>query len=76
MGAQRCDVYAVFAEPLAETAARFDGFRKLTAAYGRQARFSMSVRPILGATEGEAWDKAHAILDAIESTGSPSTGRS
>lgn len=72
MGAARCDVYAVFAEPLADIGARFDDYRRRTAAHGRDARFSMSVRPILGATEGEAWDRAHRILDAIESsTSSP-----
>jgi len=72
MGAARCDVYAVFAEPLADIAARFEDYRSRAERHGRIARFSMSVRPILGATEGEAWDKAHAILAAIEgSTSSP-----
>ena len=66
MGAEHCDVYAVFAEPLADTAARFDDYRALAAAHGRDARFSISVRPIIAPTEGEAWDRAHAILDRIE----------
>ena len=74
MGAARCDVYAVFAEPLADIGARFDDYRARTAIHGRDARFSMSVRPILGATEGQAWDRAHAILAAIESSGSSPGG--
>ncbi len=69
MGARRCDVYAVYAEPRAATAARFDDFRARAAAYGHTPQFSISVRPILGATEGEAWDRAHRILGGIEAAG-------
>lgn len=58
MGASRCDVYAVFAEPLADISARFEDYRRRAAIHGRDARFSMSIRPILGATEGEAWDRS------------------
>jgi alkanesulfonate monooxygenase len=32
-------------------------------------RISVSVRPILGRTEEEAWDRAHSILDTINSRG-------
>src|SRR5206468_9992402 len=32
---------------------------------GRRPRFSLSTRPILGATEGAAWDRARAILDRV-----------
>ncbi|MFV0260143.1 MAG: LLM class flavin-dependent oxidoreductase [Acidimicrobiales bacterium] len=66
MGATRCDVYALFAEPRAEISARFDDYRARAARHGRSASFSLSVRPILGATEGEAWDRANAILAGIE----------
>lgn len=66
MGAEHCDVYAVFTEPLADTAVRFDDFRARAARHGRTASFSMSVRPIIAPTEGQAWDKAHHILAAIE----------
>ena len=69
MGAQRCDVYAIYAEPRAAVAERFDDFRRRAAAYGRTPRFSVSVRPILGDTEGEAWDRAHRILGGIEAAG-------
>ena len=67
MGAKHCDVYAVYAEPRAAVAERFEDFRRRAAAWGRTPRFSISVRPILGNTEGEAWDRANRILAAIES---------
>lgn len=66
MGAEHCDVYAVFAEPLADTAVRFDDYRARAERHGKTASFSMSVRPIIAATEGQAWDKAHRILASIE----------
>jgi alkanesulfonate monooxygenase len=66
MGAEHCDVYAVFGEPLAATAERFEDFRARAATFGRRATFSISFRPILGRTEGEAWDRAGRILAAIE----------
>jgi len=65
MGARQCDVFAMFGEPLAPTRARIAEFRQRAAAHGRVPRFNMSFRPILGATEGEAWDKAKRILGAI-----------
>ena len=37
----------------------------LRALYGRNPTFSLSTRPILAATEGEAWDRARAILDRV-----------
>lgn len=69
MGAEHCDVYAVFGEPLAPTAERFRQFRDLAAAHGRRPRFSISFRPILGRTEGEAWDRARRIQAAVEASG-------
>ena len=62
MGAKLCDVYAIYAEPLASTRERIAGFRTQAAAFGRLAGFNVSLRPIIAATEGEAWDKAHRIL--------------
>jgi len=66
MGAEHCDVFAIFGEPLAETRARVDDFRRRTAAFGRRAGFNMSLRPIMAETEGAAWDKAHALLADVE----------
>ncbi len=75
MGAEHCDVYAVFGEPLAATAERFADFRTRVARFGRPAKFSMSFRPILGKTEGEAWDRANRILATIENDGSRNSTR-
>lgn len=66
MGAQHCDVFAMFGEPLAATRARIAEFRARAAAHARTPTFNMSFRPILAATEGEAWDKAKGILEQIQ----------
>lgn len=66
MGAQHCDVFAMFGEPLAATRTRIAEFRARAAAHGRTPTFNMSFRPILAATEGEAWDKAKGILEQIQ----------
>jgi len=62
MGAAECDVFALYAEPRATTAERIAAFRARAAKRGRSVGFNMSVRPIIAATEGEAWDKAKRIL--------------
>lgn len=67
MGAEQCDVYAMYGEPLAETAARIAEYKARTAAHGRKAAFNMSFRPIIAETEGAAWDKARQILSEIKS---------
>jgi alkanesulfonate monooxygenase len=65
MGARLCDVYAIYAEPLASTRERMTQFRAQAAAFGRTVGFNVSVRPIIAAREGEAWDKANRILAAM-----------
>ncbi len=65
MGARHCDVYAIYAEPLATTHERMAAFRAQAAAFGRSVGFNVSVRPILAEREGEAWDKANRILAAM-----------
>jgi alkanesulfonate monooxygenase len=65
MGARWCDVYAIYAEPLTATRERIAQFRALAAKSGRVPGFNVSVRPIIAATEGGAWDKANRILAAM-----------
>ncbi len=65
MGARLCDVYAIYAEPLASTRERITQFRAQAAAFGRVPGFNVSVRPIIADTEGAAWDKANRILGAM-----------
>jgi alkanesulfonate monooxygenase len=65
MGARLCDVYAIYAEPLASTRERIAEFRSRAATFGRAPGFNVSLRPIIGAREGDAWDKANRILAAM-----------
>src|SRR5499433_677123 len=62
MGARLCDVYAIYAEPLASTRERIKQFRAQAATHSRAPGFNVSVRPIIAASEGAAWDKANKIL--------------
>jgi alkanesulfonate monooxygenase len=73
MGARLCDVYAIYAEPLASTRERIAQLRTQAAAFGRTLGFNVSVRPIIAAREGDAWDKANRILAAM--TGSKGWSR-
>jgi alkanesulfonate monooxygenase len=57
------DTYMLWGEPLKETAAFMTRVREAAAPHGRNPNFSLSTRPILGRTEGEAWDRARDILD-------------
>ncbi len=65
MGARLCDVYAIYAEPLASTRERMAQLRSQAAAFGRTLAFNISLRPIIAASEGAAWDKANRILAAM-----------
>jgi alkanesulfonate monooxygenase len=60
-------------EPLAETEARMGRVRD-AAPPGRSPAVSVSFRPILGATEAEAWDKAHDYLERIVAHRGPAPG--
>jgi alkanesulfonate monooxygenase len=66
MGAEHCDTYAMYAEPLAAASARIAEMRKRAAGFGRRIGFNVSVRPIIAQTEAEAWDKAHRILAKLQ----------
>ena len=64
VGGKHADVYALWGEPLAETAEQIASVRAAAAAAGRDdaPRISVSFRPILGPTEELAWERAHRIL--------------
>jgi alkanesulfonate monooxygenase len=70
-GAKHCDVYAFWGEPVAAIKARIAAVRAAAEPYGRSPRFSVSVRPILGATEAQAWERARAILAQIQASAPP-----
>jgi alkanesulfonate monooxygenase len=63
--APHVDVYMLWGEPLKDTARFMDRVRREAALCGRKPTFSLSTRPILAATEDEAWDRARAILDRV-----------
>jgi len=65
VSAKHADVYALWGEPLAEATAHIKEVKAAAATYGRTPRISLSTRPILAATDAEAWDRAYAILEQI-----------
>ena len=59
---KHADVYALWGESLAQAKELVTQVRAAAAQHQRDIGFSVSFRPILGRTEGEAWDKAARIL--------------
>jgi alkanesulfonate monooxygenase len=68
VGARHADVFALWGEPLAETAEQIAAVHAAAEAAGRETppRISVSFRPILGDTDDEAWERAHRILQVAE----------
>lgn len=68
VGGRHADVFALWGEPLAETAEQIASVQAAAAAAGRATppRISVSFRPILGPTEDLAWERAHRILAGIK----------
>ncbi|MGI4976968.1 MAG: LLM class flavin-dependent oxidoreductase [Janthinobacterium lividum] len=62
---RHADVYALWGETRAQVAEITARVRAEAARHGRSIRFSLSFRPILAATEEQAWAKAEAILARI-----------
>ncbi|MEU6221558.1 LLM class flavin-dependent oxidoreductase [Streptomyces sp. NPDC047022] len=69
VGGKHADVFALWGEPLAQTAEQIAAVHAQARAAGRTVmpRISVSFRPVLGRTEEEAWERAYGILDAIRS---------
>ena len=70
VGGRHADVFALWGEPLAETAEQIAAVRAAAEAAGRAEppRISVSFRPILGPTEELAWERAHRILEATRAS--------
>jgi alkanesulfonate monooxygenase len=68
IGAADADIYALWGEPLANTAEQIERITAEALAAGRteRPRIQVAFRPILGATEELAWKKAEEILGKIE----------
>jgi alkanesulfonate monooxygenase len=62
------DTFMLWGEPLADTETFMRRVRTAAASVGRVPSFSVSTRPILGRTDGEAWDRANRILAQIQSS--------
>lgn len=78
VGGKHADTFALWGEPLAETAEQIASVRAAATAAGRSEPpgISVSFRPILAPTEELAWERAHRILDTITSgAGRPSSSR-
>jgi alkanesulfonate monooxygenase len=75
--APHVDVYMLWGEPLKDTAAFIKRVRREAALYGREPTFSLSTRPILAASDAEAWDRARLILARVlrNRDGSPTPKR-
>jgi alkanesulfonate monooxygenase len=67
VGSKHADTYMLWGEPLRETGEQIATIEQRSAEAGRtrRPRVSVSFRPILGRTDAEAWERAHAILDTI-----------
>jgi alkanesulfonate monooxygenase len=63
VGAAQADVYAFWGEPREAVAARMATIEAAASKQGRRLRYSLSLRPIIGATEEEAWEKAEMIAN-------------
>src|ERR1700745_2324029 len=63
--APHVDVYMLWGEPLKATAAFMQRVRAEATRHARTPSFSLSTRPILAATEDQAWDRARGILDRV-----------
>ncbi|XVS66793.1 LLM class flavin-dependent oxidoreductase [Actinosynnema sp. CA-299493] len=67
-GGAEADTFCLWGEPLADTAAQIQAVRQAARDAGRTdvPRIQVAFRPILGATEELAWEKAHRTVDAIK----------
>ncbi|GBR10159.1 LLM class flavin-dependent oxidoreductase [Asaia siamensis] len=62
---RHADVYATWGETLSATRETIRRVRASAARYGRSPGFSLSLRPVIAATEEEAWRKAASIVERV-----------
>lgn len=66
LGAAQADVFALWGEPLANTAEQIDSITALASAAGRpRPKIWIGFRPILAPTDAEAWSRAEDIAARI-----------
>jgi len=68
VAAKHADVYALWGESLAQVRETVSAVRAAAALHGRESkiRFSLSLRPILGVSEADAWARAERILESAK----------
>lgn len=68
VGGRHADIFALWGEPLAETAEQIGRIRAAAADAGRtdSPRVWVTFRPIIAPTEDLAWEKAETVLAALE----------
>jgi alkanesulfonate monooxygenase len=66
VGARHADVYMLWGEPREQIAERIAQVRDEAAKYDRTVSFSLSLRPIVAATEDAAWARAEEIRAATQ----------
>jgi len=75
---KHADIYALWGETQAQVREAITRVRSAAAAHGRQVRFSLSLRPVLAATEEAAWKRADDIVERVrairEKAGLPTSG--
>ncbi|MFI9384477.1 LLM class flavin-dependent oxidoreductase [Kutzneria sp. NPDC052558] len=66
-GGAEADIYALWGEPLAETAGQIESVHAAARAAGRTdlPRIQVAFRPIIAPTEELAWEKAYRTVDRI-----------
>lgn len=66
-GGAEADIFALWGEPLADTAAQIEKVHAAARAAGRTTmpRIQVAFRPIIAPTEELAWDKAYRTVDRI-----------
>lgn len=73
VGAAEADIYCLWGEPLADTAEQIARIETEAARLGRpRPRIQVAFRPILGATDERAWERAEDVLARIEARRGPS----
>jgi alkanesulfonate monooxygenase len=63
---KHADIYALWGETQSQVRETIARVRAAAAAHGREIRFSLSLRPILAATEDAAWARADRILARVK----------
>jgi len=75
VGAKQADVWATWGEPVAAVKEQIARVKAEAAKYGREPKISVSLRPIMAATEEKAWERAYQILARYQDTEGKSPAR-